>query len=160
VELIASYINLVAGTGGIINTDVWATIDEQLHAHSDELGQTLQTLVQNLTPIRTGALVMDISYEAYLDPGGVGADIAYVYAEEVEQQAYWNRVYVQYQEGGILGEPTYTNDPHEMFYGVATGDGLDQTQMWAETWVQYAIDLCLAGAGIPAKIPITGLPTP
>lgn len=144
---IAGAVNIVAGTGGIVGQDIWATIDERLHEHTPELGAGLQDMVRELTPIRTGALIMDISYEAYPDPGN--DDLVWVYAEDIAQQAYWNRVYVQYQEGGVLGEETYTNDPHEMFFETASGAGLDYTTVWAMVYIYEGIFLCMAGAGLP-----------
>jgi hypothetical protein len=142
-----AYIDIVAGTGMIMGQDIWGTIDEQLHEATPELGLGLQDLIRELTPIRTGALLMDISFEAYTDPGD--SDLVWMYPEDTAQEAFWNRIYVQYQEGGPLGEHTYTNDPHEMFYETATGAGLDFTKSWAELHIQEAIDLCMAGAGVP-----------
>jgi hypothetical protein len=146
VAIVASpYIGIIAGTGGIMKVDIWATIDEQLHEHTVELGLGLQDMVRELTPILTGALIMDIAYEAYTD----GPDLAYIYAEDIAQEAFWNRVYAQYQEGGPLGEHTYTNDPHEMFYETAVGAGNDYAQAWAALYVNEALALCVAGAGVP-----------
>ena len=148
----AASIEIVAGTGGIINTDIWATIDERLHEDTPTLGKGLVDFVDELTPIRTGALIMDITYEAYTSPGGYGmegSDLVYIYAEGLAQQAYWHRIYVQYQEGGPLGEPTYTNDPHEMFYETAGGAGRDFSEAWALKNVQEALDMCVGGAGVP-----------
>lgn len=143
----AGYVDIIAGTGFLIKQDIWGTIDEQLHENSPELGAGLQDFVRDLTPIRTGALIMDISVESYPQPGG--DDLVWVYAEDIAQEAYWNRVYVQYQEGGLLGLATYTNDPHEMFYGVATGEGLEYAQWWAEKTIGWANELLLSGAGVP-----------
>lgn len=140
------YVQFIAGTGGIVGQDVWATIDRELHIHSPELAKEMQLLVQNLTPIRTGALLMDIAYDAYLTEGF--PEIAWVYAETIAQQAFWNRVYVQYQEGGPLGEHTYTNDPHEMFFDTANGDGLDLVYAWAGPIIQDALYQCSIGTGV------------
>ena len=142
---IEGYVSVIAGTGGIIGQDIWATIDERLHEHTTELGLGLQEMVRELTPILTGALIMDISYEAYAG----GDDLVWVYAEDIAQEAFWNRIYVQYQEGGPLGEPTYTNDPHEMFLETAQGAGADYAQTWAELYVAEALGLCAIGAGLP-----------
>lgn len=144
-------IDIIAGTGQIIGTDVWATVDEQLHDHSPELGEGLRDLVRAKTPVDSGSLLSDITYEAYPDPGGAGmeSDLVWVYAETIQQEAYWNRVYVQYQEGGVLGQSTYTNAPHEMFFSTASTDGLEMAAEWATTWVDYADLLCVSGAGVP-----------
>lgn len=130
----------------------WATIDEQLHEHTPDLGDVLVPLVQAKTPVLTGALSSDMTYEAYTnpeDPTMGEEDLVYVYAEGSEQLAAWDRIYVQYQEGGPLGLPTYTNPPREMFLTTAETDGLAVTTEWAVEWVDYANLLCLSGAGIP-----------
>lgn len=131
--------------------DLWATIDEQLHEHSPELGTLLVPLVQAKTPVLTGALQSDMTYEAYPDPeppGGGDEDLVYVYAAGDAQMATWQRIYVQYQEGGPLGLPTYTNPPRQMFYKTADSDGLTETAEWAYTYVEYAELLCVSGAGV------------
>jgi hypothetical protein len=145
-------VEIIAGTGGILNTDIWATIDEQLHENTPDLGQNLTELVQEKTPVRTSALQMDMTYEAYPDPQGAGGgegDLVWIYAEDANQLAVWSRVYVQYQEGDPLGVPTYTNPPREMFYLTATTDGLPVVETWAQYWIQEALDMCAGGAGVP-----------
>lgn len=131
--------------------DKWATIDEQLHGHTPELGDILVPLVQAKTPVLTGALSSDMTYEAYTNPEEPGGDedLVYVYASGTEQIASWDRIYVQYQEGGALGLPTYTNPPREMFATTAETDGLEAATMWAVEWIDYANLLCLSGAGVP-----------
>jgi hypothetical protein len=146
------YVEIIPGTGYIMGMDIWATIDEQLHAHSPELGQTLVPLVQDITPVRTGALQSSVTYEAYPDPQGYGAgqsDLVFVYAEDAEQLAAWKRVYVQYQEGPPLGLRTYTNPPRQMFLQTAQGMGYTETADWAVHYVQTALDMCAGGAGVP-----------
>lgn len=143
----SAYVDLIAGTGGIIKTDIAATVDEVMHKNSDVLGQTLADLVKEKTPVDTGALESDITFESYPDPGG--EDLAYIYSDTGEQIAAWDRVYVEYQEGGPLGLATYTNDPRLMFLLTAEGDGLVAAEWWGALSLQEAIDLCLAGAGIP-----------
>lgn len=142
-----AYIDIIAGTAGIIGMDVNATIDEVLHDHSDELGQTLADLVKAKTPVDTGALESDITFENYPDPGG--DDLVYIYSETGEQIQAWDRVYVEYQEGGPLGMATYTNDPRLMFLDTAQGDGVVATEAWAQLYIQEALDMCVGGAGIP-----------
>lgn len=132
--------------------NTWATIDEQLHGHSPELGDVLVPLVQAKTPVLTGALQSDMTYEAYPDPEDPGMgeeDLVFVYAEGAEQLATWDRIYVQYQEGGPLGLPTYTNPPRLMFLTTAESDGLEATTEWAMEWIAYANFLCVSGAGVP-----------
>lgn len=132
--------------------DKWATIDEQLHEHTPDLGALLVPLVQAKTPVLTGALQSDMTYEAYTNPEEPGMDeedLVYVFAEGAQQMSAWQRIYVQYQEGGPLGLPTYTNPPREMFLTTAETDGLEATTEWAITWIEYANLLCLSGAGVP-----------
>lgn len=145
--MVESFVEIIAGTGGILDVDIWGTIDERLHEHTPELGLGLQDMVRELTPIRTGALIMDISFEAYTDPGG--DDLVWVYAEDTAQEAFWNRIYVQYQEGGPLGEATYTNDPREMFFETATGAGMEYAQGWALLYINEALMMVGGGAGVP-----------
>lgn len=145
--MITGSIDLIAGTSFIIGQDIWATVDEQLHDGTDIIGPEMRDLVKQLTPVLSGSLQMDISYEAYPDVGN--EDLVYIYAEDTAQEAYWNRIYVQYQEGGQLGEETYTNPPREMFMKVAEGDGIDVVASWALDMVERAILLCESGAGIP-----------
>lgn len=146
-------VTLIAGTGGITKTDVWGTINERMHENSPELGKTLVILVQDKTHVLTGALFSDMTYEAYTNPDegiDVGqSDLVWVYAEGTAQQAFWNRIYVQYQEGGALGQPTYTNPPVEMFYMTAITDGLEDVQIWGLKQIFEANELSAAGAGVP-----------
>jgi hypothetical protein len=135
--LVSGYVEIIAGTGSIIKSDMWGTINKNLHERAPELGKAIQDYVDELTPIRTGALIMDITFVTYPEDN---KDIVLVYAENIAQQAFWNRIYVQYQEGGPLGEHTYTNDPHEMFFETARGAGLDFTNTWAEKVVLDSMD--------------------
>lgn len=128
--------------------DIMATIRQELHAEADPMGQAIAILVQARTPVRTGALRSDIGYEPVTDM--TSNDIVYIYAEGTEQLAEWNRIYVQYQEGPPLGEPTYTNAPHEMFLITAQSDGFDVVEMLGTMAVDTAIVLCIAGLGVPA----------
>lgn len=143
----AFYIEIIAGTGGIIHQNVWATIDEVMHKNANLMADELVYLVKLKTPIRTGSLWTDIQSDSYPDPGG--EDLAYIYSATSEQIAAWQRVYVDYQEGGILGLPTYTNDPHEMFQITSDTDGPPMVEAWALASIQEALDLCIAGAGVP-----------
>jgi len=145
-------VEIIAGTGLIIHVDLWATIDEQLHEHTPELGLGLQELVIQRTPFLTGALQADIQYEAYESPGGYGmegSDLVYVYAANMEQLLAWARIYAPYQEGGPLGLPTYTNDPREMFYLTAKTDGLALVETWGNYYVNVALGMCAMGVGVP-----------
>lgn len=145
-------VEIIPGTGFIMGMDIWATIDEQLHEHSPELGATLAYLVEDLTPVLTGALQSSISHEDYPDPQGYGvgeSDLTWIYAADAPQLAAWNRIYVAYQEGPPLGLSTYTNPPRQMFLTVGEGEGVVQSEEWAVRYCQLALDMCAGGAGVP-----------
>lgn len=149
-------IELVPGTGMIIDEDIWGNIDVVLHAHSPELGVTIQAMVRDITPILTGALLSDITSEPNTTPVGASGGesvLVDVIAEDVAQQAFWNRYYAPYQEGGLLGLPTYTNAPREMFFTTATTDGLDATLVWAMQYIQEALLLSAYGGGKKFPVP-------
>ena len=135
----------------ITGTDMWATIDEQLHDHTPDLGAILVPMVQARTPVWTGALQGSITYEAYENPEPPGGeeDLVYVYAPDDAQLAAWNRIYVQYVEGEPLGLHTYTNPARGIYFNTAQAEGFDATLLWAVTWIDYANTLAMSGAGVP-----------
>lgn len=158
--MIVAGINIIPGTGQIIGQDLWATIEHELRGHASELGKALKDQVHTKTPVLSGSLQDDLTFSATDAPGGYALgpdDLVYVYAEGVEQQAYWNRIYVQYVEGGPLGMPTWTNPPREVFYETAMGEGLDTTTVWADIYVQEALDLCAFGMGVPGNFKSAGV---
>lgn len=93
------------------------------------LSETLKQLVKNKTKVRTGALSEDIE-AGYRQPGPNFGLLAEVFTGTENQLEWWNRIYVAYQEGGVLGKATYTNPPRLMFYDTMSGDGLDATLAW------------------------------
>lgn len=145
--MLTAYMMVIPGTGMIMKMDMWATIDEQLHEHSPEIGEIVQWLVKQKTPVDTGALMGDVTYDAYLDTGD--ADIAWITTNTGEQIAAWNRIYVAYQEGPPMGLDTYTNLPRLMFMRTSEEDGPPAVEIWGVVHVQEALDMCAAGAGIP-----------
>ena len=114
---------------------------------SPELAATLQSTVEDRTPVRTGALKEDVLSRSYTGAvsGTRSVKLVDVYSGEEWQLGEWKRVYVAYQEGGILGLPTYTNAPHEMYARIATDDTA-LIQAWGERAVQGAVD-ALSNAG-------------
>ncbi len=116
----------VSGIQGSIS-DVATRIRDRMHARSFEIGRTLVALVQDKTPVLTGALQFSISYDDSL----TGDDLVWIYADDATQEDAWNRVYVAYQEGPPMGLYTYTNPPRSMFLNTADGDGFDAAQTWA-----------------------------
>lgn len=142
-----SLVEIVAGTGGIIGQDIDATIKQELHAHTIELGFPMVDLVRQKTPVLTGALSGDLMFEEVTDVSS--DDLLYVYAEGSGQIDQWGRLYVQYVEGPPLGDTTWTNPPRHIFLDTAEGDGRDMVEIWAQTWISVALGLCAAGLGTP-----------
>jgi hypothetical protein len=132
---------------GIFMQDIAATINRELHLSAPLLGYELIDTIVDRTMIDTGALQSSITYQDYIsdisDP-----TLLFLYANDQEQLDQWGRVYVQYQEGGALGMPTYTNAPREMFAKVLTDD-LDIIADWGIETCQWALDMCVAGKGVP-----------
>lgn len=149
-------IQFIPGADLVVTQDLWANIDIMLHAHSPELGDTIRAMVRDITPIRTGALLQDITSYPNTSPAGIGSGqstLVEVKAADVAQQAFWHRYYAPYQEGGVLGLPTYTNPAREMFFTTATTDGLDATILWAMDWIGEAIRMSASGGGKAFPVP-------
>lgn len=117
--------------------DWYAKVELGLMDGRDELGQIEQFNVSKRTPVDTGALLSDVSYEI-----GPGSTLAYIYADDTNQLDEWNRYYAVYQEGGLLGLSTYTNAPHEMFAQIMTTD-IPAIEEWGEKWAQVGLDRLL-----------------
>ena len=141
-----SGIEFIAGTAGIIHQNIDATIRDYLHQDAQTPGDAIKDLVTSKTPVLTGALISDYDLEITADHQA--DDIVIVYPHDDEQIAEWDRVYVQYVEGGTLGEATFTNPPREMFQTTADTDGLAFTEAWAQVRIQMALDACAAGSGL------------
>jgi hypothetical protein len=107
------------------------------HLESPELAALERQAVEDRTPVDTGALREDIAATPYVSTGT--DTLVKLYTADSFQEAEWHRIYVAYQEGGLLGLPTYTNEPHEMFAKVATEDtGIITT--WAQNAAQHAVE--------------------
>ena len=132
-------VTIIAGTGGILLKDLRPLLLNHFRTEAPALGVQLQELVRNLTPVLTGALETSIDFLTWPNVND-DMDILWLYAEDLLQQQMWHRIYVQYQEGGLLGAPTYTNAPHEMFLTVADVDGPPVVAAWGLNAVQNAID--------------------
>lgn len=145
----AGLVEIMPDTGGIIGQDIDATLNMILHDETQLsiLGLGLQILVQDKTPVDTGALFDSIQYESQTDVDD--PELLTVFADEGPQIMEWSRVYVEYQEGGILGTATYTNPPHEMFELTSEGDGVYFTEGWALDAIGLGLAMCIAGAGVP-----------
>jgi len=142
-------ISIIQGTGGILHQDIWKTIENRMRDRAPEIGRTIEELVREKTFVLTGALQESITFKTWPDVDDVNKDLAWIYASDVEQIQEWTRIYVQYQEGGMLGDHTYTNDPRLMFFTTATTDGPPFVMFWALKTLGEAIDELLAGNGIP-----------
>jgi len=130
--------------GHFLNTDWEETVLEELHAHADELGQMELQSIRGRTNVETGALQADETYDVYADPQD--PNLVFLYTDDANQLDTWNRIYVQYQEGGALGLPTYTNPPHEMFTQVGTTDLL-QIEVWCAETLAAAFERIANGLG-------------
>jgi hypothetical protein len=132
--------------GPITKTDIMETIKTYLHNASPDMADFLLQDVRDKTPVDTSALLAGEIADPPTDPSD--PVLIYVHSSAETQLDEWGRVYVQYQEGGVLGMPTYTNAPHMMFRLTATQD-LPAVASWAVYTVQDALDACKAGNGIP-----------
>jgi hypothetical protein len=131
----------------IFMQNVGKTIDYQLHLAAPLLGYSLVDTIVERTMIDTGALQSSITFDDFTSDLD-NPELLFLYANEAEQIAQWGRVYVKYQEGGALGMPTYTNAPREMFAKVLTDD-LEIIADWGIATCQSALDMCVAGKGVP-----------
>lgn len=134
-------ITLTAPTN-FFREDWYDVIVGQLHAGQSMLGELLVFTVSSRTPVDTGALQADVSWE-----NGSGDEIGTVYSAQTEQLAEWGRVYELYQEGALLGLSTYTNSPHEMYAKVLTDD-VPAIEDWGNQWLQRGADLMTTGAEV------------
>lgn len=105
----------------------------QLHNDAGLLGGVFVTVIQSKTPVWTGALRDDETFEVNTDVNGDW--LVHVYTDTAEQLAAWNRVYVEYVEGPSLGKWTWTNDPRHMFADTIDYDSKDILESWAEVSV-------------------------
>ncbi len=130
IEIIGNLAGITNGIGALPQQ-----IEDNMHNRANEIGGTLKGMVQEKTPILTGGLLQDITYEV-----GSGKDIVTIYPDTQGQEAMWGRVYVQYQEGPPMGENTYTNPPRLMFQETADTDGYAAVVVWATEVVNTTTD--------------------
>lgn len=110
----------------------------QLHAHADEIADQILKRIEARTPVATGALKEDETYE--LPSGGsVNSPLVTWFVGDEYQIAENKREYDVYQEGPPLGLETYTNGPHQMFFKVTTDD-LPLIEQWAQEIVDDAVE--------------------
>jgi hypothetical protein len=103
---------------GLMSDGIAGEMEDALRLHAGDLADIEYYNISARTPVRTGALLSDLQEQANVSD----TILAYIFYGTENQLDQWDRVYVQYQEGGILGRPTYTNDPHEMVYSALTDD--------------------------------------
>jgi hypothetical protein len=130
----------------LADMDIMATIKDELYSDTDRLADVELIMVYNRTHVWTGALRSGITASAAHDVND--PLLVWLTAEDDPQLAMWGRVYVQYQEGGALGLPTYTNPPRLMFASVGTDD-LPILAAWAYENCERALTRCTDGTGIP-----------
>ena len=110
---------------GLLTDDLAGEMEDALRAEADTLTQLEVFNISARTPVRTGALLSDITGE-----DNPSTDIlSYVYFDDTNQLDEYDRVYVQYQEGGILGMATYTNPPRLMVASAVTED-IPAIEIW------------------------------
>ena len=114
----------------ILKQDFRKVLAQSMSITSPVLAEQLRALVKGKTRVDTGALSEDIESGYNSDIGPMFGVIAEVFTGTENQLEWWNRIYVAYQEGGILGKSTYTNPPRLMFYDTMEGDGLLATLTW------------------------------
>lgn len=114
----------------ILKQDFRVVLAESMAATAQQLAEKLKGLVKEKTRVDTGALSEDIEAGANESLGPNFGLIAEVFTGTENQLEWWNRIYVAYQEGGVLGKSTYTNPPRLMFYDTMEGDGLLATLSW------------------------------
>jgi hypothetical protein len=103
---------------GLMSEDIAGEMEDQLRLYAGDLADIEGFNIAARTPVRTGALQSDITEQANVSD----TILAYVYFDTANQLDQWDRVYVQYQEGGILGMKTYTNPPRLMVASAVTED--------------------------------------
>ena len=113
----------------ILKQDFRVVLAESMSATTPQLAETLKGLVKDKTRVDTGALSEDIEAGSREVGPNFGL-LAEVFVGTENQLEWWNRIYVAYQEGGILGKSTFTNPPRLMFYGTMEGDGNAATLAW------------------------------
>lgn len=130
-------VSIIAGTGGILFNDLHPVLIRHLREEAPALGQQLKDVVAAKTPVDTGTLQSAIDYLTWPNVNS-DEDLVWVFAEDLLQVAMWHRIYVQYQEGGLLGEATYTNAPHEMFLSTAENEGPVLAGIWGLNAIENA----------------------
>lgn len=129
--------------GNFLEQDMAETVRQELKAGADELGMMELFNITARTPHDTYALQQDEFYKTYSEDSPT---IVVLGVRTENQDLAWGRVYAQYQEGGVLGESTYTNGPHEMFGRVLTDD-ISQIGEWGVRQCEQALDRLAAGVG-------------
>lgn len=111
-----------------LDRDLGAEVLSGFYQDQESLASVVNANIQALTPVLTGALRSSEKYDINHDPSD--PTLIRFYADKAEQLAQWNRVYVSYQEGAPLGQSTYTNAAHQMYYSQATYESIDELLEW------------------------------
>lgn len=120
------------------------TLVEELHKGTPDLREHEMQLIIGRTPILTGSLALDTSGDAY-DSGDVLVEL---YPASEEQLAEYNRVYVQYVEGGILGAQSDKIDHPSLMYIKVTTDDVPDIEAWGYTQLDIGLMRLSLGKGI------------
>jgi hypothetical protein len=106
---------------GLLSANIAGEMEDALRLHAGELADIEFANVSARTPVRSGALLQDLQEQANVSD----SILAYIFYDTTNQLDEYDRVYVQYQEGGILGMATYTNPPRLMIFSALTDDIAD-----------------------------------
>jgi hypothetical protein len=133
-----------------------ATVSDELHRASPDLVDVIAAAVMDkITHVDTGTLASSVIGDANTD-NTADPELAFIYEDEQAQMDAWGRIYVQYIEGGTLGDTSPTiSSPDEMFERTADED-LSLFEDWAVTALEGAGLRLTSGTGAPAL----GSPSP
>lgn len=136
----------ITDPAGILGGIKWAdTYAKALFDGADELGQIEQFNVTSRTPVLTGALAADVSYEVGPFSDNV---IVTVKTDTTNQLDEYGRVYALYIEGGTLGLGSNNGTGDVMMYGQITSTDIPAVQQWGQEQLEKAHALILAGKAL------------
>lgn len=124
------------------------TLRQDFHnpAYLYDLGNELNDRIHGRTPVDTGALMASEKFQINPDQGS--DELLYLYSDSnVTLNSIWHRAYTTFQEGEPLGLPTYTNDPHEMYYLVGVED-MDIIESWGASSAGVSLKRIASNRGV------------
>lgn len=121
-----------------MSMDLEDTLHISFYQSQEDLARVINNNIRMLTPVDTGALLRSEKYDVNENPGD--DTLIRFYADSETQIEQWKRVYVSYQEGAPLGQSTYTNEAHQMYYSQATYESIDQLHDWGYGRMSQAVN--------------------